>query len=206
MFAFALWDARDDTLFAARDHLGVKPFHYAWDGVTFVFGSEIKALVAHPAVSGELDLTALRLYLECQFIPAPRTIFAGMRKLAPGHALRLRDGELDIQRFWRADYAGKFTLDDTEATEALDRELRGSIDGMLIADVPVGAFVSGGVDSGLIAAMMTDVRGAPIDTFNIGFEGDVVSEHREAAARRAPHRQPSSRRDARRRRCARCIR
>jgi asparagine synthase (glutamine-hydrolysing) len=182
MFAFALWDARDGTLFAARDHLGVKPFHYAWDGVTFVFGSEIKALVAHPAVSGELDLTALRLYLECQFIPAPRTIFAGMRKLAPGHALRLRDGELDIQRFWRADYAGKFTLDDTEATEALDRELRGSIDGMLIADVPVGAFVSGGVDSGLIAAMMTDVRGAPIDTFNIGFEGDVVSEHREAAA------------------------
>jgi asparagine synthase (glutamine-hydrolysing) len=182
MFAFALWDARDATLFAARDHLGVKPFHYAWDGDTFVFGSEIKALLAHPAVSRELDLSALRLYLECQFVPAPNTIFAGIRKLPPGHELRLRAGKLDIRRFWRPDYADKFALDDTEATAALDRELRASVDGMLIADVPVGAFVSGGIDSALIAALMTDIRGGPIDTFNIGFKGDVISEHREAAA------------------------
>ncbi len=127
---------------------------------TFVFGSEIKALLAHPAVSRELDLTALRLYLECQFVPAPHTIFAGIRKLPPGHELRLRGGKLDIRRFWRPDYADKFALDDTDATAALDRELRASVDGMLIADVPVGAFVSGGVDSALIAALMTDIRGA----------------------------------------------
>jgi asparagine synthase (glutamine-hydrolysing) len=182
MFAFALWDARDETLFAARDHLGVKPFHYAWDGATFVFGSEIKALVAHPAVSRDVDLTALRLYLECQFIPAPHAIFAGIRKLPPGHALCLRNRTLTVSRFWLPDYRRKFAFDDVEATDALDRELRASVDGMLVADVPVGAFVSGGVDSALIAAVMTDVRGAPIDTFNIGFEGDVVSEHREAAA------------------------
>lgn len=182
MFAFALWDARDSTLFAARDHLGVKPFHYAWDGATFVFGSEIKALLAHPAVSQELDLAALRLYLECQFVAAPHSIFAGIRKLPPGHTLRLSGGKLDIARFWRPDYAHKFALDDDGATDALDRELRASVAGMLVADVPVGAFVSGGVDSALIAAVMTEVRGAAIDTFNIGFEGDVISEHREAAA------------------------
>ncbi|MEO8536354.1 MAG: asparagine synthase (glutamine-hydrolyzing) [Betaproteobacteria bacterium] len=182
MFAFALWDAGEATLFAARDHLGVKPFHYAWDGATFVFGSEIKALIEHPAVSRELDLTALRLYLECQFIPAPHSIFSGIRKLPPGHELRLRDGRLDVRRFWRPDYSGKFTFNDDDATDALDREMRTSVDGMLVADVPVGAFVSGGVDSALIAALMTDVRGAAIDTFNIGFEGEVVSEHREAAA------------------------
>ncbi len=183
MFAFALWDARESTLYAARDHLGVKPFHYAWDGSTFVFGSEIKALLAHPAVSRELDLTALRLYLECQFIPAPHSIFGAIRKLPPGHTLRLQGRELVIRRYWRADYADKLRLSDAEAVDALDRELRASVEGMLVADVPVGAFVSGGVDSGLIAAIMTDIRGSPVDTFNIGFEGDhAESEHREALA------------------------
>jgi len=181
MFAFALWDVRGQTLFAARDHLGVKPFHYAWDGATFVFGSEIKALLAHPAVSREVDPAALRLYLECQFIPAPHAVFSGIRKLPPGHTLRLAGGTLDVRRFWRPDYSRKLDLDDAAATDALDRELRAAVAGMLIADVPVGAFVSGGVDSALTAAVMTDVRGAAIDTFNIGFEGDVVSEHREAA-------------------------
>ncbi|MDE2002296.1 MAG: asparagine synthase (glutamine-hydrolyzing) [Betaproteobacteria bacterium] len=183
MFAFVLWDARESTLFAARDHLGVKPFHYAWDGSTFVFGSEIKALLAHPAVSRELDLVALRLYLECQFIPAPHSIFGAIRKLPPGHELRLRGSELVIRPYWRPDYADKPRLADADAVDALDHELRASVQGMLVADVPVGAFVSGGVDSGLIAAIMTDVRGSPIDTFNIGFEGDhAESEHREAAA------------------------
>jgi asparagine synthase (glutamine-hydrolysing) len=182
MFAFALWDARDGTLFAARDHLGVKPFHYAWNGETFVFGSEIKALLAHPAVAREIDVRALRLYLECQFVPAPHTIFTGIRKLPPGHALHLKGGKLEIRGFWRPDYADKLDIDDDDATHALDGALRSSVAGMLIADVPVGAFVSGGVDSALIAALMTDIRGGPIDTFNIGFEGDVPSEHREAAA------------------------
>ena len=101
MFAFALWDARTHTLFAARDHLGVKPFHYAWDGGTFVFGSEQKAVLAHPAVRADIDLGALRLYLECQFIPAPHCVFRGVRKLMPGHALVLRDGALDIRAYWR---------------------------------------------------------------------------------------------------------
>ncbi|MCC6197318.1 MAG: asparagine synthase (glutamine-hydrolyzing) [Burkholderiales bacterium] len=182
MFAFALWDAQSGTLFAARDHLGVKPFHYAWDGVTLVFGSELKAVLAHPAIAADVDLAALRLYLECQFVPAPHSVFRAVRKLPPGHALKLTGNTLSVGAYWRPDYRDKLELTEEEAADALDRELRKSIEGMLVADVPLGAFVSGGIDSGLVAAVMTDLTRAPIDTFNIGFEGGVaVSEHREAA-------------------------
>ena len=182
MFAFALWDAQRDTLFAARDHLGVKPFHYAWDGATLVFGSELKAVLAHPAVAADVDLSALRLYLECQFIPAPHSVFRAVRKLPPGHTLTLRGRSLELARYWTPSYGAKLQLTEAQAADAVDAELRASVAGMLVADVPLGAFVSGGIDSGLIAALMTDITGAPIDTFNIGFEGDVaVSEHREAA-------------------------
>ena len=182
MFAFALWDARTQTLFAARDHLGVKPFHYAVVGSTFVFGSEMKAVLAHPAVDTQIDPAALRLYLECQFIPAPHSVFGSVRKLLPGQTLSFARGQLTVRDFWRPDYRDKLVLSDDEAVAAVDRELRASVAGMLVADVPLGAFVSGGVDSSLIAAVMTELTGAPIDTFNVGFEGGVaVSEHEEAA-------------------------
>ena len=139
-------------------------------------------VLAHPSVRSGIDLGALRLYLECQFIPAPHCVFQGVRKLMPGHAIRLRAGTLDIRSYWRPDYARKLEMPEADAADALDRELRQSVEGMLVADVPLGAFVSGGVDSSLVAAVMTDVTGAPIDTFNIGFEGGVaVSEHEEAA-------------------------
>lgn len=183
MFAFALWDEDARTLFLARDHLGVKPLHYAWDGETLVFGSEIKAVRAHPAVSRELDLTALGLYLECQYIPAPRTVYRHIHKLRPAHALLLKDGELQQWRYWRPDYRQKLDIGEDEATTRLDTALRTSVASMLVADVPLGAFVSGGIDSSLIAALMTDLQGRPVETFNLGFEGAVVgSEHREAAA------------------------
>lgn len=187
MFAFALWDARTQSLFLARDHLGIKPLYYAWDGHTFVFGSELKAVVAHPAIAREVDLAALRLYLECQFIPAPRTIFGSVHKLQPARSLRLAAGVLHEREFWRADYADKLRLTDDEAVGALDRELRASVTGMLVADVPLGAFVSGGVDSSLIAAMMTDLTGGPVETFNIGFVGRGVDSEHEHAARVAAH-------------------
>ena len=183
MFAFALWDARDESLFLARDHLGVKPLHYAWDGRVLVFGSELKSVVAHPAVSRDIDPAALRLYLESQFIPAPRTILRAVRKLPPAHALRLKAGELHEVRYWRVQHAPRLALSDEEAETTIDAALRESIAGMLIADVPLGAFVSGGVDSGLIAALMTDLTGRAVSTFNIGFAGrGIDSEHAEAAA------------------------
>jgi asparagine synthase (glutamine-hydrolysing) len=183
MFAFAAWDRERGELFAARDHLGVKPFHYAWDGRLFAFASELKALLEHPGVPRDIDFDALSLFLECQYIPAPRTIYRGIRKLDAGHALRLAAGELRTWRYWVPDYARKGGWDEPESLARLEKELRASVDAMMVADVPLGAFVSGGVDSSLVAALMTQQRGAPIETFNLGFQDDTTqSEHEEAAA------------------------
>jgi asparagine synthase (glutamine-hydrolysing) len=187
MFAFAIWDARERTLFAARDPLGVKPFHYYWDGALFAFGSELKAIVEHPSVSRELDLDALSLYLECQYIPAPRTIYRAIRKLEPGDALVLRDGELRVSPYWKLDCSTKPGWDEAESLERLDVELRRSVRSMLVADVPVGGFLSGGVDSGMVAALMARESATPVETFNLGFRDDTTQSEHEVAARVAAH-------------------
>ena len=182
MFAFALWDRARRELFLARDHLGVKPLYYAWHGGALVFGSELKALLPFPGLPRALDLDALALYLECQYIPAPHSVYASVRKLPAGHWLAVTGGMLTTGAFWRPSYVPKHRLSDEAATDALDAELTRSVESMLVADVPLGAFVSGGVDSGLIAALATRLSGRPLDTFNLGFTGvDVGSEHVEAA-------------------------
>jgi asparagine synthase (glutamine-hydrolysing) len=181
MFTFALWDKPRQRLFIARDHLGVKPLYYHWEGATLVFGSELKALLAHPAVSRDIDLDALGLYLECQYIPSPRSIYRSVRKLEPGHALRVEGGQLATWEYWRPDYSRKLELGEEEALARLDAELRRSVESMLVSDVPLGSFLSGGVDSSLVSALMVDVSGRAIDTFTLGFEGErAVSEHRHA--------------------------
>lgn len=178
MFAFAIWDAAEQTLFAARDHLGVKPFYYYWDGKTFAFASELKAILANPAVKREVNLNAVGLFLECQYIPAPMTIYRHIYKLEAGHTLQFRHGQLQISRYWIPDYRHKLVLSEYEALDALEQRLRDSVTGMLIADVPLGAFVSGGIDSSLIAAMMSDISAKPVDTFTVGFHGSTChSEH-----------------------------
>ena len=187
MFAFAAWDAETQTLFAARDHVGVKPFHYFWDGKLFAFASELKALLEHPGISKQIDLDALGLYLECQYIPAPLTIYKHIRKLPAGHALRLARGELTTWQYWDLDYREKPAWDEAESLSRLDVELRRSVQAMLVADVPLGAFLSGGVDSSVVSAMMTDITAKPIDTFNLGFQHSdnsfdtTQSEHEQAA-------------------------
>ena len=181
MFALALWDAPRQRLLLARDHLGVKPLYYAWDGTTLVFGSELKSVTAHPAVSTDLDLGALALYLEAQYIPAPTSVCREVRKLPAGHCLTLERGELTVRGYWRPDYRDKLALSMPEAVDYVGAELKKSVAGMLVADVPLGAFVSGGVDSSLIAALMTELSGRAVDTFNIGFAGGLASEHAEAA-------------------------
>ena len=182
MFAFALWDRERRELFLARDHLGVKPLYYAWHAGALVFGSELKSLLPFPGLPRGLDMDALALYLECQYIPAPHSVYAAVRKLPAGHWLAVRDGKLATGAFWRPSYVPKHAFDADAAVDRLDGELRRSVQSMLVADVPLGAFVSGGVDSGLIAAMATQLSGRPLDTFNLGFTGrDVGSEHAEAA-------------------------
>ena len=187
MFAFAAWDSSAQSLFVARDHLGVKPLYYFWDGTLFAFASELKALLEHPGVPREIDLDALGLFLECQYIPAPLTIYKGIRKLPAGHALKLENRELRVWSYWNPDYTNKPAWDEAESLSRLDAELRRSVESMLVADVPLGAFVSGGIDSSLVAALMTDITGKPIETFNLGFQDNqkisdtTQSEHEQAA-------------------------
>ena len=182
MFAFALWDRTRQELFLARDHLGVKPLYHAWHDGSLVFGSEMKALLPFPGLPRRVDPDALMLYLECQYIPAPRSVYRDVHKLPPGHWLAVRDGALSTGCYWRPSYVPKHPFALREAVDGLDRELARSVESMLVADVPLGAFVSGGVDSGVIAALATRIAGRPIDTFNLGFTGtDVGSEHVEAA-------------------------
>jgi len=182
MFAFALWDRPAGRLLVARDHLGVKPLYYHWDGTTLVFGSELKALLQHPGVRREIDLDALGLYLESQYIPSPKSIYRHVRKLEPGHALVVEGGKLSLQAYWRPDYSAKFRLSEDEALARLEAELRRSVQSMLVADVPLGSFLSGGVDSSVVSALMADIAKRPIDTFTLGFRGETAqSEHSHAA-------------------------
>ena len=182
MFAFAIWDRARQELFIARDHLGIKPLYYAWHAGSLVFGSEMKALQPFPGLPRTIDLDALALYLECQYIPAPHSIYGAIRKLPAGHSLSVRDGVLRTGPFWKPSYLPKHQVDTDTALSEFDQGLRRSVKSMLVADVPVGVFISGGVDSGLIAAIATRVSGGPIDTFNLGFKGrDVGSEHFHAA-------------------------
>ena len=187
MFAFALWDRDRRELFLARDHLGVKPLYYAWYHGALAFGSELKALRPFPGLPHALDLDALALYLECQYIPAPLTIYRDLRKLPAGHWLSVRDGALTTGEFWRPSYVPKQALPETAVLEQLDARLARSVESMLVADVPLGAFVSGGVDSGVIAALATRISGRALDTFNLGFRGDDVGSEHEQAARVARH-------------------
>ena len=154
-----------------------------------------------PASPHAIDLDALALYLECQYIPAPYTVYAAIRKLPAGPlAVVHAAASSRCGAFWQPSYRPKHALSGAAAVDALERELARSVESMLVADVPLGAFVSGGVDSGVVAAMATRRAGRPLDTFNLGFTGrDVGSEHEEAAARRAAHRQPPSLPDGRRR-------
>ncbi len=170
MFAFALWDKRRKRLLLARDRLGKKPLFYAFDGRTFRFASEMKAILAD-GVSRELDFQALHFYLMYRYIPHPHTIFRSIRKLPPAHLLVLEGGRMRIEPYWRLN--GSPVTERTE--EALCHEilecLRDAVRVRMMSDVPLGAFLSGGIDSSAIVALMTEVSPTPVRTFCVGFEG-----------------------------------
>jgi asparagine synthase (glutamine-hydrolysing) len=178
MFAFALWDARLQRLWLARDRLGKKPLVYFWDGKRLIFASEIKAILRDPDVPREIDFEALDLYLTLNYIPATWTIFKNIRKLPPGHSLVLEKEELSIQSFWdvpanEAEHDIPSPSDSMPWDQCKDRLrqlLEASVARRLIADVPLGAFLSGGLDSSIIVALMARQSSRPVKTFSIGYK------------------------------------
>lgn len=195
MFAFALWDREARRLVLARDRMGEKPLYFGWQGGVFLFGSELKALRAHPAFKGEIDRSVIPLFLRYNYIPAPHTIYLGIHKLKAGCLLEVGlDDGLDSAQpepYWSladAVAAGRvepFRGDACEATDTLDRLLRDAVRSQMLADVPLGAFLSGGTDSSMVVALMQAQSARPVRTFTIGFaeEGYDEAPHAKAIAR-----------------------
>ena len=185
MFAFALWDRNRETLFLARDRLGVKPLYYAQlpDGL-WVFGSELKALLVHPQLSREIDPLAVEEYFAYGYVPEPRTIFKGVLKLAPGCTLALKRGEPARApvEYWDVPFKAGGPLTEQEASEELVRRLRESVKLRMISDVPLGAFLSGGVDSSAVVAMMAGLAADPVVTCSISFGDPAFNESAYAQA------------------------
>lgn len=176
MFAIALWDAREQRLFLARDRVGKKPLHYARIGRSIVFCSEIHPLSRHPEVDRAMDPEALALYLQLQAVPAPWTIYKHVRKLPPAHfAIFDRDG-LRIEQYWNVDYRPKLELGEMEALEAFEEKLTEAVRLRLISDVPLGALLSGGVDSSVVVALMAKLASEPVRTFSIGLDEQGFNE------------------------------
>jgi asparagine synthase (glutamine-hydrolysing) len=183
MFAFALWDAEEESLLAARDPFGIKPFYYAHDRGTFQFASEIAALVAGHAGSPSVDPRAVAGYLAWFSVPAPQTIYSGVFCLQPGECLTFGKAGLLIQKWWTFDGVkenARQCATREEFVRSLRARLEDSIKAHVLADVPVGAFLSGGLDSAIIAALMARVSGNVLKTFSIGFEEEDFSEADEA--------------------------
>ena len=183
MFAYCIWDQDRKTLFAARDRLGIKPFYYWWDGRTFVFGSEIKTLLQHPLVSARFDDSVLAEYLAFGFGSGEETLFAGIRKLPPGHTLTLdlagAGPRLAIERYWDVPAFERRDEDPEDKAgwiRELRRRLEETVEMRLMADVPLGMFLSGGVDSSALAAIMKRLVTTPVKTFSVGYEEAAYSE------------------------------
>ena len=176
MFAFAIWDERTQELFLARDRVGKKPLLYAQLNNELVFGSEFSALLQHPGVSREVDNQAIHHYLSFMCVPAPLTAYRSIKKLEPGHTLRWRKGEIELERYWRPDFSHKLDIDEVEAGERALEILRDSVRVRLMSEVPLGAFLSGGIDSSAVVALMSEASSSPVKTFSIGFEEQDFSE------------------------------
>jgi asparagine synthase (glutamine-hydrolysing) len=186
MFAVALWDTQEKQLTLARDRLGEKPLYWGWCGGTLLFGSELKALKAHPSFNAEIDRNALALLLRYNYIPAPHTIYNGIEKLKPGHLIQIRQGQsrFDIfpQAYWNLNSIIEsgvnqpFSGSAQDAVELLEQKITQSVAGQMLADVPLGAFLSGGVDSSTIVALMQQQSNHSVRTFAIGFDEPGYNE------------------------------
>lgn len=176
MFAFAIWDTKNESLFLARDRFGKKPLVYANLGNTFLFASEIKALLKHPEVKKDINYEAIDLYLSYQYIPSPHTIFKSIHKLQPAHTMTVTKDSIRSRCYWRPNFQQKTNMSFHEAQTAMMDKLKEATKIRMIADVPLGAFLSGGKDSSVIVGLMSELSSQPIKTFSIGFEEAAFSE------------------------------
>ncbi|HEY5446174.1 MAG TPA: asparagine synthase (glutamine-hydrolyzing) [Pyrinomonadaceae bacterium] len=180
MFAFAIWDERTQELFLARDRVGKKPLLYAEVNGQLVFGSEFSAILLHPDVSKEIRPEAIDCYLSFMCVPAPLTAYRAIKKLEPGHSLRWRKGELKTERYWQPDFSKKLDIGEEEAGERAIEILRDAVKVRLMSEVPLGAFLSGGIDSSAVVALMSQESSEKVKTFSIGFEEQDFSELQHA--------------------------
>jgi len=180
MFAFAIYDKTEDLLFIARDRLGIKPLHYCFDGKVLVFGSELKSLLQFPGLRREIDLKSLNKYLTFEYVPAPYTIYKDIYKLQPGHYLIFKNGRLLIKRYWNLSYKDKPIRSKDECIEKLKWYIDDSVRKRMISDVPLGTFLSGGIDSSLITAFMTRQSSQKVKTFSVSFDDKSFDESRYA--------------------------
>jgi asparagine synthase (glutamine-hydrolysing) len=185
MFGFALWDRPRRTLLLARDRAGQKPVHYAERAGRLYFGSEIKSLLAAGAVDPRLDLAALDHFLAFLYTPREASIFENVRKLPPGHYLRWRGGRADVRQYWQVSADETFSGSEADAAAALEEVLQDAVRSHMVSDVPLGAFLSGGVDSSAIVGLMARVSARPVQTFSIGFDEPAYDEleHARTVAR-----------------------
>lgn len=176
MFAFAIWDDKQKKLFIARDRLGKKPLYYYWDGNTLLFASELKGILAWPGFKRNIDMKALVNYLQFGYITDPLSIIKDVFKLPPGHLLTLKNKKLNIQKYWELNFTTKEVKNEEEVCEGLLEKLKESVKLRLISDVPLGAFLSGGIDSSTIVTLMAQEMSQPVKTFSIGFEEPEYNE------------------------------
>lgn len=193
MFAIALWDREKQELVLARDRFGEKPLYYGWQGSTFLFGSELKSLKKHPNFVGAIDRGALSLLLRFNCIPAPFSIYTEISKVRPGHIVRVSGGKgvgqsVEEMPYWSLNSVvadgldNQFDLSPEEACSALERELMASVKRQMVSDVPIGAFLSGGIDSSTVVSLMQAQSDRPVKTFTIGTNVEDYDEARQAAA------------------------
>ena len=180
MFAFALWDENRRRLLVARDRFGKKPLYYSRRGGEIVFGSEIKALLA-AGVPADLDDAALEDYLALRYVPAPRTLFRSVRQLPAGHKMVISDDRFEVQRWWRLRYDPKPALTLAQAADDVEDLMRTAVKRRLVSDVPLGCFLSGGLDSSTVLSFMSELSDEPVRTFSIGFDEGWASDELPAA-------------------------
>lgn len=178
MFAFAIWDQRNETLFVARDRLGIKPLYY-WNGRDALgFSSEIRGLLQIPEVERRLNVRALHDYLTFRYPVAPQTMFDGILKLPPGHTLRVKNGRVDIRQYWDLDYSKKLAVNEDDCIEEFRRRFVDCTRSHLVGEVPLGVLLSGGLDSTVVTRVVSELTGTRVKTFSVAFgdDGDAYDE------------------------------